>query len=121
MGWLASTGRLSRPDVGARGAEGPGAGLSRGVFEDIHGPDKLHVLEAGGANDVQVLCFQQSAPNSGSPQVYVGPGRLGHLLVGDDIGQEQPASRLQGAVHLPEHLPLVRAEVDHAVAYDHVG
>jgi hypothetical protein len=45
-------------------------------------------------------------------------GRRVHVLVGDDIGDREPAAGAQDARGLGEHLGLVRREVDHAVG-DH--
>ena len=39
----------------------------------------------------------------------------------DDVGDRQPAARLQHAERLAEHLRLVRHQVDHAVREDDVG
>ena len=52
--------------------------------------------------------------------LHVGAGRVVHVVVGDDVGDGEPAAGLEHAGGLAQDLGLVAREVDHAVGDDHV-
>jgi hypothetical protein len=92
-----------------------GLALARGTREGLTAPDDLHTDKPGSLDLGDVLSLQESAANSGSPDGDVLAARLRNVLVDDDVGDLQPATRLQDPERLLKDRVLVRGEVDHAV------
>ncbi len=96
-------------------------GLVPGAREDIHLRPPAHVRETHVLQHPAPLCFQQSTGDSAGPEVYVVLRVLRDLLVDDDVGDLEAAAGLE---HPPDPLHdrhFVRAEVDYAVADDHIN
>ncbi len=88
--------------------------------EDVYLVAEPHILEAAVVQHPPPLCLQQSAGDSAGPQLDVVLRGLGHFFVNKDVGDLETAPGLQDAVHLSHYRDLVRAQVDHTVADDHV-
>ncbi len=80
----------------------------------------LAPLEPVLLEEAGVLCFQQSAGNSASPEVDVAPAFLGDRALARDVGELEAASRSQDAEELGEDSVFVGDQVDHPVGDDDV-
>src|SRR5688572_4067048 len=113
--------RFPRPDVNAFELVLVSLPLTRGALEWLASADDCNVDESGGLDQRDVLSFQESAADSGSPDRNVLAARRGDVFVDDDVGDLQPATVLQHAECFAEHGVLARAEIDDAVGDDEIG
>src|SRR5262245_30475843 len=116
-----SSSGLAGANAHALGLELVGLGLAAGAGERPAAPGDLHVDEAAGLDEGDVLSFLESAPDSGRPDPDVRAARRRDVSVDDDVGDLQATARLQDPERLAEHGSLVRREVDDAVGDDEVG
>ena len=94
--------------------------LTACAAEGVAGGSNLDVDKTGLLEHPLPACTRQAAGDSSGPQIDVTDGRLGHRLGICDIGELQPPARPQHPENLREHLALVSAQIDDAVADDHV-
>src|SRR5262249_49838762 len=87
----------------------------------LPGIDNLDAGKARGAQQPFVLRDRDRAGDTSD----VGRDALGQLprqgLLQGDVADRDPAAGLEHAEHLAEHRPLVRGQVDHAVADDAIN
>ncbi len=88
--------------------------------EGVAGGSNLDVDKTGLLEHPLPACTRQAAGDSSGPQIDVTDSRLGYRLGISDIGKLQPSARPQHPENLREHLALVSAQIDDAVADDHV-
>ena len=119
-GWPRSQG-LSREDRHAPGAELGGIGFVLASGEDIDFVRHHGVRKARGRERLPPLCFQQSTGNSATPEVDVVARILRHLFVDQDVADLDTSAGFEHTEHFAEDGRLVGAEVDDAIADDHVG
>ena len=82
-------------------------------------PD-LHLDEADFLQHLLPGCTRQTTGNSRCPEIDILNCRLGHRPSVCDIRELQMAARPQHPMNLPEHHPLVGAQIDHAIADDDI-
>ncbi len=71
-----------------------GLELTSRTRKGLAAPCDLHIDKPGVLNRIDVLCLQQSATNSSSPDGNVLPSRLRDVLVHNDICDLQAATGL---------------------------
>ena len=108
-----------------RGGHGRGAAgdLVRhlGVGVEVRpGVNHLHMEEAGLLQSAAIVVEEDSPGDAADVGHHVTGQRLRQRLLEGDVADGGPTARLEDAVHLSEHGPLVRRQVDDAVADDAV-
>ncbi len=113
--------RFPGPDANAHGAVLQGTGGVGHVFEDVMAGHDLRRFESRVGEGLDEFCFQQTAGNSAGPQSDVVQGCLRHRARHHDVAELEPSAGAQGPGPLPQRALLVQRQVQHAIAYEHVG
>ncbi len=100
---------LEAPVACAQRPERRRAGLLSGAAEHIAVQADFKVFKPGSLHKGPKLCFQQSAGDSASPQVYVFLRRIWNGFLDNDIADLHPAAGLKDTVDLTKNGQLVRA------------
>jgi hypothetical protein len=78
----------------------------------------LDPLEPVSLQNLVVLCFQQSAGNSASPEIDVSPTFFANRSLDGHVGDLHPSSRAKDAEDFCKYGVLIWNEIDHAIG-DH--
>jgi len=92
--------RFSCANVQAIHLELVGSGLTGRTRKGFAAPRDVHIDEPGVFDRGKVLCFQQSATNSSSPEFDVLTCRGREVLVHDDVPDLEPATRFEDSESL---------------------
>src|SRR5216684_6917166 len=101
--------------------EPPGILLAVGSAESVGRRADPHVDETDFLHDRPPAFARKATGNSSGPKIDVLDGRSGDRLAVGNVGELQMSARAQYAPDLLEHLLLVDAQVDDAIADDDVG
>ena len=77
-------------------------------------------VESGCGEFRAVVVLIERPGDAAGPEQHVSPNLLRNRPTGHDIGDSEPAARLQNAERLAQHAILVGGQVDNAVGNDHV-
>ena len=100
---------LEAPVACAQRPERRRAGLLGCAAEHVAVQADFKIFKPGSLHKGPALCFQQSAGDSASPQVYVFLRGIWNGFLDDDIADLYPAAWPKNTVHLTKHGPFVRA------------
>src|SRR5262249_51501572 len=103
-------------------AAGAAAAQALGQFPRIVDARNLDLRlgETGIGEETAVFLLFEGAGDAAHPRLHVLPQVSRQLALRDDVRDREPAARFQDTVRLPQHLALVRREVDDAVRDDDV-
>lgn len=99
---------LERPKGHAHRAKESRIRFLRCITIDVAAPGDFKSFKTGLKYFLRELCFQQSASNSAGPQLNLSFGAFGERLRHENVSALQPATRLEHAIQLEEHLILIR-------------
>src|SRR5258708_16925992 len=113
--------RLASKERIAVNLEPPSILLAVGSAECVGRRADPHVDEADFLHDRPPAFARKATGNSSGPKIDVLDGRSGDRFAVGNVGELQMSARTQYAPDLLEHLLLVDAQVDDAIADDDVG
>jgi len=97
--WSRSVGLASAEDDAARAELGSVRLVGRAA-EHVYHAARLNARKPGYLDDLQILLDEECPGNSASPKVDICPRMLRYRLLHHDVGDLQPASRLENPMQL---------------------
>jgi hypothetical protein len=112
---LSFVARLSCSEIDSQGAELRCARRLRRAGVDVSAPGDLEIDEPGGDDRCLKLCIQQSAGDSGLPEIDVSFAIVRDCFLDEDVADLKATAGLEHTCHFLQPRKLIGKKVEDAV------